>query len=641
MTEAQFSKEYKEAVKERRIWQKDDKEFERLANNELLADLDPNLPETNDGSLAASLFKLPKRVVPNDLSGSPRALDRSDKWINEFAKIEWEKNIIPNANTQAPFNNKWKDAVRKAAIYGSVPLITITTELPDGSTSSDFIVAYPADCTLEPGKVSDTDSDIIYWDVYFSDSQLDNLIEQHKKESKEAKAEGREAYNTWNLEALKELRKSKETDERDSQDMPSDMQGKDVIKGGKKVVMRFKRGVNEPVIGYAPAIKKFIREYPNPDPTGDIQVHYLYCYQDFINPYGIGICKLAGGTQNVLDFMRQSDVLATQVGIRPPTLVSGDVSKTDFDSFVYAQDAIWIAGNAQVVRQNLANGIYNELPNRISMYKTSLNQLIPTGDTSISASAGDPNYSKTPAGVKFQQSSLSIDDDDMSEKLFIAYSAVGRSMINVHFANKQGTDMMKLSDAEKDRIFKSAPDLFPQLADQIDPETEEVIPASDELEVIWDNARANYDFQVDPEPKKSADEEQQLNGLLKVLELVQADTNFEQEMAMAGKKFNKGELLSDIIQLTTDNEKIITDMSSDEQSEVQTTADAQVMESDQSKQDEMPIDNQEPPVEQSDPVDQIMATYGVDEEQAVMLIQLKQKGYDLDQLVNEMRAANA
>lgn len=214
-------------------------------------------------------------------------------------------------------------------------------------------------------------------------------------------------------------------------------------------------------------------------------------------------------------------------------------------------------------------------------------------------------------------------------------------MINVHFANKQGTDMMKLSDAEKDRIFKSAPDLFPQLADQIDPETEEVIPASDELEVIWDNARAEYDFQVDPEPKKSADEEQQLNGLLKVLELVQADPNFEQEMAMAGKKFNKGELLSDIIQLTTDNEKIITDMSSDEQSEMQTTADAQVMESDQSKQDEMPIDNQEPPVEQSDPVDQIMATYGVDEEQAVMLIQLKQKGYDLDQLVNEMRAANA
>ena len=189
MTEAQFSKEYKEAVKERRIWQKDDKEFERLANNELLADLDPNLPETNDGSLAASLFKLPKRVVPNDLSGSPRALDRSDKWINEFAKIEWEKNIIPNANTQAPFNNKWKDAVRKAAIYGSVPLITITTELPDGSTSSDFIVAYPADCTLEPGKVSDTDSDIIYWDVYFSDSQLDNLIEQHKKRVDESRVD--------------------------------------------------------------------------------------------------------------------------------------------------------------------------------------------------------------------------------------------------------------------------------------------------------------------------------------------------------------------------------------------------------------------------------------------------------------------
>ena len=55
------------------------------------------------------------------------------------------------------------------------------------------------------------------------------------------------------------------------------------------------------------------------------------------------------------------------------------------------------------------------------MYKTSLNNLIPTGDTTISAESGDPQYSKTPAGVKFQQSNLSIDDEDFKDKLFLAY----------------------------------------------------------------------------------------------------------------------------------------------------------------------------------------------------------------------------
>ena len=186
MDESQLKLAYSRAKLEAREWQKEYPEYERLANNELLADLDENLPETNDGSLAAALFKLPKRVVPNDLTGSPRALDRDDEWINEFARIEWEKTIVPNANTQAPFTRKWKDAVRKAAIYGSVPLITLITER--GSyNGADFIVAYPQDVALEPGKVSDYDADVVYWDIYLTDTQIKQLIKNYKEEEKAAK----------------------------------------------------------------------------------------------------------------------------------------------------------------------------------------------------------------------------------------------------------------------------------------------------------------------------------------------------------------------------------------------------------------------------------------------------------------------
>jgi hypothetical protein len=57
-----------------------------------------------------------------------KATDRDEAWVSALGNIYWDRYIIPNANTQAPFIRKWKDAVRKAAIYGSVPLVTLFVE---------------------------------------------------------------------------------------------------------------------------------------------------------------------------------------------------------------------------------------------------------------------------------------------------------------------------------------------------------------------------------------------------------------------------------------------------------------------------------------------------------------------------------
>lgn len=647
MTPEQLFSQYTQDKKDGKEWKKDYPEFERLANNELLPSLDENLPETNDGSLSAALFKLPKRIVPDDLTGSPRALDREDLWINEFAKIEWEKNIVPNANTQAPFEEKWKDAVRKAGIYGFCPLITIQT-VANGKASVDFINAYPHDVTLEVGKVSVTDSDRVWWDIYFSKEQIENIIKSEELEKKKAKEEQREAFTTWNIKALKELISSKgEVDRLTPEETPKGLDDKTVKKGGFKITMCFQRGVNSTFYGLAHGTKEIVREYTNPDPTGDIPVHFLYCYQDFINPYGIGIVKLAGGTQNVLDYMRQADVLATQIGIRPPILISGDTTETDLDSFVYGQDVIWFAGKATVQRQELGNNVYNQLPTRIGMYKTSLNNLIPTGDTTISAESGDPQYSKTPAGVKFQQSNLSIDDEDFKDKLFLAYNQVGKSMINTHFANKQGSDIMLLTEPERERIFKSSPELFPEFQEQVDPETGEVLPPSNELEVIWDNARASFDFEVDAEPDKAKDESERLDGALRVLELVNADPTLPQELQMSGKKLNKGELLADIIGLLTDNDKIIVDISPEEQIQAEQMQSQQMvdqsmpeqMESpEEQSQDlgpELPQENLEPDEAQmSQQVAEVMDSLGVDEKTAAFVLDAKLNGFSDEQILD-------
>lgn len=537
---------YKDSVSEARIWREDYPGFERLADNGLLEGLDSSLPEVNDGSLAAALFKLPKRIVSSKLTGTVKAINRDEAWLSELANLQWQNEIIPYANSQAPFSRKWKDAVRKAAIYGSVPLITLFVE-KNGRRNSDFIVAQPQDVTLEPGKVSDYDSDVVFWDVYYSKLQLENMIEEAKEEQKQSEDDG---YNKWNIKALEKILAADQKESRSAQDEPKQATDKNVAQKGFKFCIAFQRGVEAPFYMYHKDQNVTVREWSNPDPTGDIPVHFLYCYQDFINPYGIGIVKLAGGTQNVLDYMRQADVLATQLGLRPPIEINGDADSVDLDSMVYAQDALWFTGNAQVKRQELSNGVYQQLPERMSMYKTSLNQLIPTGDTSIASGSGDPNYSKTPAGVKFQAAALSIDDEDFKDNLYVTYEAVAKSMINTQFANMEGTDLMKLTDDERDILMKAGLEF---------PETEDG-EVSNQVEIIWDTVRAEFDFEVDPEVDKAKDDADKLEGLRTVAELSAADPNFVPDLAAAKKKFNKGELFAEMIALTTDNDKIVTDI---------------------------------------------------------------------------------
>ena len=616
---------YSQAKEDSKQWRKDYHEYERLAENGLIEDLDPDLPETNDGTLAASLYKLPKRIFNSSKKGRAVALDADDQWITELANIQWENNIIPNASSQATFHRKWKDAIRKAAIYGSVPLITLFVERGD-YIGSDFIVAQPQDVILEPSKVSDFDSDIMFWDVYYTQQQLRNMIERAKKENKEAE-NSKDSYNKWYVNELEAVLKSKQEEE--SREADEDYRHTDsdsVRQKGIKFCIVFQRGINAPFYMYHPATKNKVREWTNPDPTGDLPIHFLYCYQDFINPYGVGIVKLAGGTQNVLDYMRQADVLATQLGFRPPISIAGDTTDTDLDSIIYAQDAQWMVGNATIKREQISDNIYQSLPDRISMYKTSLNQMIPTGDTSISASAGDPNYSKTPAGVKFQQQSLSIDDEDFKDNVNMTYEAVAKSMINTHFANMQGTDIMRLSDDEMVILQKAG------LEVPVDPTTGE--PATQELEIIWDESRATFDFEMDAESDQTQDEEQRLEALLKVVELRASDPTLEQSLQMAGKKLNLGELFSEIISLTTKNDKIIEDISPEDMA-AQKEAMAQGIDPATGQPmnppaAEQPVD----PEAQQDMVNlqAVMEEYDIDEPHAMAMLEAEKAGFDPEEI---------
>lgn len=596
LNEEEIFEAYEAATEEAEQWRREYPEYERLADNGLLDEDDENLPEVNDGSLAASLFKIAKRVIKKKMGGRATAVDRDDQWLTELANIYWEKKILKNAKSKASPRRKWKDIARKAAIFGGQPIITLFVQ--NGRTrGADFIAPYAQDVKLEAGKDSDTDSDILFWDVYYTKLGLRRLIAQAKQEKAEAAEELKQwqaakaeydqqkqaydlerasnpdmpempafeedrpqPYNKWNIPMLEKIAKSDPGESRPGNETPSGEQAKGVKKVGYHFFISFQRGVGAPFNMCYPSeskkIKKCsVREWSNPDPTGDVPIHYLYFYQDFVNPYGIGIVKLAGGTQNVLDYFRKIDVLATQLGVRPPKLIYGDEDDVDEESMVMAQDANWYVGNTKVEPWQMANGVYNQLPARVEMYQTSLQKMIPIGDSTISsANSGDPNVGRTPQALKMAAASLSIDDEDFSENVDEAYEAVAASMINTEFANMQGSDILKLSEDERDILEKAG----------IPFELDEEGNKSLELEILWDEARAEFEFEMDADADKVTDDATKLEGLTNVANFLKDPATQQfiaggQEIILGSKKLNPGELIGEIINLTTENDKILVD----------------------------------------------------------------------------------
>lgn len=618
---------YSQAKLEAYEWRRNYKEYERLADNGLLDDLDELLPETNDGSLAAGLFKLPKRVVKSDLSGRFKSNDREEAWITELANIYWTNTVLPNANTDAPHKRKVKDVVRKAAMYGGQPVIELLVDDGKGGSKADFIVPYCQDVRLEPGKVSDQASDIIFWDIFYTKKQVRDLLEQAKRETEENPTDG---YNKWDIAAIKAIVESKEDgDERDANEDHEERSEKSVTKGGIKFCIAFQRGARAPFYMYHSRTDKVIREWENPDPTGDIPVHYLYCYQDFTNPYGIGIVKLAGGTQNVLDIMRMYDVFATQAGIRPPRLIRGNEDEVDEDSMVTAPDANWYVGNAQVEKWEMANGVYNQLPTRVQMYQSSLNKFIPMGDTTVSSTAGDPTQSKTPAGVKQAQAMLSIDDEDFKDNLDEWWEQVASSLMNLTFANMQGTDLLKLTDEQRDILMKAGLEF---------PLDETGRPLTNELEILWDEARSTFTFEMDADATSEDEKKEKRDAMVQALELRASDPNFDMALMQAGYEFNLGEAYSSLIQMIVDNDKIITKVSPEDQQMMEERA---IQE--QATQ-ERAVGTQEGLTEEDAiaNVQGVMEEYGVDQETALLALMAEEDGEDPEMVKATLRGeANA
>lgn len=556
---------YYEAQRQARLFFLPFNEYERLADNDVREDLPANMPKVNDGSLADLLNKTTMRVLGQPFTGTVKITESIDPktgeftfpqpWLGELANYILTKQIIPNANTQAMWWRKCQLALYNALKYGSQPVYSFFTS--NGNyRGADFTLPYIRDVYLEVGKRSDLDSDYIFLDTYYTRLQLERVIAQANRQQEIG------IKSPWDIEALKKILKSHQESQKEYLAKNKAERNRPVRATQIKFTTVFQRGVGAPFDTFYTGMGNrenamIVRSKVNEDPTGDVPIHFLYAYETLDNPYGNGQIRISGGTQNVLDYLTQLHVLATQIGLQPPILVEGPTQDTDFKSMIYAPSQWWLTGGAKVDTLETASSIYKEFPQALGMYKSTLVNAQGQAPVDVSGESGSPINSKTPTAQKQRQATLSEYDNYLRGQFFNCFNLVTKSMLNIHFANMQGEDMVRLAADDALKLTRAG------LIDA-DPNKPNM-PNTQELLIDWDHLRGKFDFEIDPDSVIYKDNQEQVTQLTALVAQFLQNPYLAMAIQSTGYTFNIGEVYRAIFTRMglQDIEKILKPMGQD------------------------------------------------------------------------------
>lgn len=606
LTKEELKDSYYEASKTAKDWHKPFNEYERIAGNKLSKTLGKNMPRVNDGSLAASLLETPMQVYPVMQTGKFSVVDRDEQWLSEIANIIWRRRIVPKANTQASFFDKEQISIYRALRYGAQPRYNFFVS-NETYTGSDWSLPYIRNVKLEPGKFSVDDCDYVFLDVFYTKLQLRKIIDQIEEDTKQAKINKTTPDTSWNVEALKQLvdaaLTSKELDEKNQ-----DEREKAINASGIKITACFQRGIGAPFYMFSKHLPdgECVREWVNPDPTGDLPITMQYCYENLESPYGIGRIELAGPTQNVLDYMTQAHVLATQIGLQPPKKISGPTDQTNFDSLQFAPDALWQTGQANIDVVQTTSNVYTQFPGNFGLYKAQLQNLQGRTDGSVSAQSGDPNFSKTSAGVKMQESRTNAQDNYLRNKADTAGAKMAEKMMNIHMAMMSGADLLEIAGDDLERLTK---------AGYFDDNEETPEPSSQDIPILYEELRGKFKFEFDPRPEADQDEK---NRWLELIDIATSNPNVLPAIEQSGYRFNLGEAFKKVLGASGADqwEKVL---------------------------DEISPEEIVPPQDQAQLNDELSATmqqYGIGEDVATAVLAARQQGYSEEEILNFLQGGD-
>lgn len=513
-------------------------EFERIARNKPWPGIAKGLPKVTDGTLAALIQETPKRVIQQVPTG---LVEAPDEWLELVANYILENEILPNNEEVAVLIQKCWAGVSKALTYGSQPAYVQFIKRGE-YIGTDWGLPYIKDVLFEPGKLSDRDSNIMFLRSWWTKTQIQALIDKEQRIKRQAEEDG-DAYETgWDLGMLQDLLDTGAS-QKDALQMTPNERNKQLNNGFFEIVHAFQRGVGNTFYSFAPKLpgdSNVVRKKKNEDPRGAIPIHFMYANIDFSNPLGRGSVEISGGMQNLLDSEVQTYQYMRTLMMDPPLEIRGNLSNVSLN---YAPGERWRLGsdpNASVSPARLETASLNQFPQNYGLIKSQILNLNSSMDTSVSAEAGNPGFSKTDAGVKSNEARLGISDNYMRKQFESWFQDICETSLNLYFACQHGVQDLKLDEETAQKIEKLQPGTVQNNTIQID----------------YDSETPNLKFQVDASSSMKKDNADQLERATNVLDLTQ---KYPQLDSRQGGPIDVTELTDRIISMIgiEDAEKIV------------------------------------------------------------------------------------
>jgi hypothetical protein len=476
-------------------------EFRRIANNLPHPGIADYLPKTTDGTTASIVQKTPKRIIQQLPTG--KVTSDTNDWLTIVASFIWTNRIIPNANYQYALIQKYWDAVGESLTVGSC-----TGYIPFLSHGdyfcTDLFLPNSEDILFEPGKVSDKDSNFIFMRQWYQPRDIEGIIDKEKKLKKRAEERNEKYESGWDLRALAKIKN--ETSTNTANGYTGNDADKKRPKGGVELITAFQDGDKAEFFTFHAASGDIVRTKTNKDPRGIKPLHTLYANTSKNNPLGKGYVELVGPLQNLLDSEVQMYQYNRALMLNPPIIKRGGWSKSQAKMI---PNVVWDLGtdpNNTAEALKIDSTALNNFPANYGLMKSQLLNLLSSPDASISSEVGNPGFSKTDAGVKQQQSNVSVDDNYIRKQFETWFADISETQINLYFAERTDTEELQLDDETAAKLR------------DIDPES---VSKDNKIRVDYATETEKLKFEVDASTSNMKDDAAERDRLVELLDLSQ------------------------------------------------------------------------------------------------------------------------
>lgn len=471
-------------------------EYERIARNKPHGSIPKEYPKTTDGTTASIIRKTPHRIIQQLPTG--RVVSDTPDWLSVIASFIYTHKIIPQANEGYALLQKCWLVVEKFLTFGFCPTYAPFVE-HGGYFCTDLRLPYWGDIFVQPGKLSDVDSNYMFMRSWWQTKDIEALIDTQSKI--------KQADRTWDVGVLEQIKTMEQTKDEKSK-TPAEREKNINTKGGIELITGLQRGIGAKFYTFHVSSGLVARTKVNKDPRGELPVSFAYGDIDGSNPFGRGIVDLVGSLQNLMDGEMQMYQYNRALQLNPPLIKRGNFSK---NKIKFAPNIIIDVGsepNATVEPLTIDTTALVNFPQNYGLMKSQMLNLLASPDTSISSDVGNPGFSKTPQGVLASQSNLSVDDNYVRKQFETWFERWSETAINLYFAEREGVEVLQLNDETIEEL---------QNLDGFDPNQ---ISPDGKIKINYSSATPMLKFRVNAASSKESNDPAQVGIATNLLETV-------------------------------------------------------------------------------------------------------------------------